>query len=56
MKTILETCASREGVLKGELRGQQFAASLTKVLRHDAEAVYGVPSTFFANTYPTGGA
>jgi len=55
MKTIFETCVPREEVLKGELREQQFAASLTKVLRGNAEAVYGDAATFFANTYPTGG-
>jgi len=55
LKTIFETCTPREEVLKGELREQQFAASLTKVLRSEADAVYGDPSSFFANTYPTGG-
>jgi hypothetical protein len=55
MKTIFETCTPRDEVLKGELKEQQFAASLTKVLRGTAEAVYGDPATFFANTYPTGG-
>jgi hypothetical protein len=42
-------------VLRGELRAQQFAASLTKVLRGEADEVYGDPDRFFANTYPTGG-
>ncbi len=37
------------------MKEQQFAASLTKVLRGNAEAVYGEPATFFANTYATGG-
>ena len=55
LKTIFETCTPREEVLKGELKEQQFAASLTKVLRGTAEEVYGEPATFFANTYPTGG-
>jgi len=55
MQTIFETCTPRPEVLKGELKEQQFAASLTKVLRGTAEAVYGDPATFFANTYPTGG-
>src|SRR5271168_5535572 len=55
MKTIFETCVPRDEVLRGELREQQFAASLTKVLRGNADAVYGDPATFFANTYPTGG-
>ena len=31
----------RDEVLRGELREQQFAASLTKVLRGDADEVYG---------------
>ena len=55
MRTIFETCQPREEVLRGELREQQFAASLTRVLRRDADAVYGDPSTFFKNTYATGG-
>ncbi|GIW55575.1 MAG: hypothetical protein KatS3mg082_1979 [Nitrospiraceae bacterium] len=55
MKTIFETCQPRDEVLRGELREQQFAASLTKVLRGTADDVYGDPSTFFANTYPTSG-
>src|SRR4029077_5945706 len=45
----------RDEVLRGELREQQFAASLTRVLRGDADPVYGDPATFFQNTYPTGG-
>ena len=55
MKSIFETCVPREEVLRGELREQQFAASLTKVLRGDADEVYGDAPTFFANTYATGG-
>jgi hypothetical protein len=42
-------------VLTGELKDQQFAASLTKVLRGTADAVYGDAETFFANTYATKG-
>jgi hypothetical protein len=55
MKTIFETCQPRDEVLRGELREQQFAASLTKVLRGVADDIYGDPSAFFANTYPTSG-
>jgi predicted AAA+ superfamily ATPase len=55
MRTVFETCQPREEVLRGELREQQFAASLTRVLRGDADAVYGDPPTFFKNTYATGG-
>ncbi len=55
MKTIFKTCSPRDEVVKGELKEQQFAASLTRVLRQNAEAVYGDPATFFANTYPTKG-
>lgn len=55
MKSIFETCVPREEVLRGELREQQFAASLTKVLRGTADAVYGDPASFFANTYATSG-
>jgi predicted AAA+ superfamily ATPase len=55
MKTIFETCQPRDEVLLGELREQQFAASLTKVLRGSADDVYSDPTAFFANTYPTSG-
>jgi len=55
MKSIFETCDPREEVLEGELREQQFAASLTRVLRGDADEVYGNATTFFENTYPTSG-
>src|SRR5438477_13157477 len=55
MKSIFETCQPRDEVLRGELREQQFAASLTKVLRGNADEVYGDPATFFANTFATGG-
>jgi hypothetical protein len=55
MKSIFETCVPREEVLRGELREQQFAASLTKVLRGNADEVYGDAPTFFANTYATSG-
>ena len=55
MKTMFDACTPREEVLKGELKEQQFAASLTKVLRGTADAVYGDAATFFANTYATKG-
>src|SRR5437899_1848299 len=55
LKSVFETCTPRDEVLNGELREQQFAASLTKVLRGEADEVYGEPTRFFANTYPTGG-
>lgn len=55
MKSIFQTCVPRDEVLRGELREQQFAASLTKVLRGTADPVYGEASTFFANTYATAG-
>lgn len=55
MKSIFETCSPREEVLRGELREQQFAASLTKVLRGTADEVYGDAATFFSNTFATGG-
>ena len=55
LKTIFENCKPREEVLRGELREQQFAASLTNVLRGGADEVYGDPTKFFANTFPTGG-
>jgi hypothetical protein len=55
MRTVFETCQPRDEVLRGELREQQFAASLTRVLRGDADAVYGDPATFFRSTYATGG-
>lgn len=55
MKTIFETCKPRDEVLSGELREQQFAASLTKVLRGGADEVYGDATKFFSNTFATGG-
>lgn len=55
MQTVFDVCQPREEVLRGDLREQQFAASLTKVLRGNADAVYGDPASFFANTYATGG-
>lgn len=55
MQTIFDVCQPRDEVLSGELREQQFAASLTKVLRGGADPVYGDPASFFANTYATGG-
>lgn len=55
LKTIFDTCKPRAEVLTGELKEQEFAASLTKVLRGDADAVYQDPSRFFNNTYPTSG-
>jgi hypothetical protein len=55
MKTIFETCKPRDEVLSGELREQQFAASLTKVISGGADHVYGDPTIFFSNTFPTGG-
>jgi predicted AAA+ superfamily ATPase len=55
MKSIFQTCKPRDEVLRGELREQQFAASLTKVLRGNADPVYGEATTFFANTYATAG-
>jgi len=55
MKTIFDACEPRDEILRGQLREEQFAASLTKVLRGTADAVYGDPATFFASTYPTGG-
>jgi len=54
-RTVLETCQPRNEVLRGELREQQFAASLTRVFRREADPVYGEPTSFFQNTYPTGG-
>lgn len=55
METIFKTCQPRDEVLRGELLEQQFAASLTRVLRGHADDVYGTPEAFFANTYPTSG-
>ena len=55
MRTIFAACTPRDEVIKGELKEQEFAASLTKVLRGTAEPVYQDPATLFANTYPTEG-
>src|SRR3990172_10475839 len=53
MKPIFETCEPRPEVLKGELRDDIFAARLRDVLEDGAEDVYGKPSVFFENSYPT---
>ena len=55
MKNIFDACVPRDEVLQGELREQQFAASLTRVLRGTADPVYGDAATFFANTFATSG-
>ncbi len=55
MRTIFQACQPRDEVLRGELREQRFAASLTRVLRGDADPVYSDPATFFQNTYATSG-
>lgn len=55
MKTIFENCDPRPEVLKGDLREDIFAASLTDVLAETADPVYQDPSVFFENTYPTSG-
>jgi uncharacterized protein DUF499 len=55
MQTIFQCCQPRDEVLSGDLREQQFAASLTKVLRGNADAVYGDAPVFFSNTFATSG-
>lgn len=55
MKTIFDACQPRPEVLQGDLREQQFAASLTRVLRGTADDVYSDASTYFSNTFPTSG-
>ena len=55
LKTVFDTCKPRSEILSGVLKEQEFAASLTKVLRGTADVVYQDPAIFFANTYPTSG-
>ena len=53
MKRIFETSVPRDEVLRGELRDQQFAASLTKVLRGNADEIF---AGFAGNNTFDGGA
>jgi hypothetical protein len=55
MQTVFETCDPRPEVLRGELREESFAARLRDVIERRADPVYGDPTVFFANTYPTDG-
>ncbi|NLE57739.1 MAG: ATP-binding protein, partial [Planctomycetes bacterium] len=55
LRGVFETCKPRPEILSGVLKEQEFAASLTKVLRGTADPVYQDPASFFANTYPTSG-
>jgi predicted AAA+ superfamily ATPase len=55
MKPIIQTCQPRSEVLQGELRDDIFAARLRDVMEDHAEEVYGTPSVFFENTFPTDG-
>jgi hypothetical protein len=54
LKTCIETCKPRDEVQRRAER-ERFAASLTKVLRHQPEETYGDPTRFAANIDPTGG-
>ena len=53
MEPIFKSCEPRPEVLKGELRDDIFAARLRDVMEGRAEDVYGKPSVFFDNSYPT---
>src|SRR5258708_1221716 len=53
VKPIFEAGGPRPEVLKGELRDDIFAARLRDVIEDHAEDVYGKPSVFFDNSYPT---
>jgi len=55
MQTIYDLCVPRNEVLKGELREDIFAARLKDVMDDRADPVYGDPTVFFDNTYPTAG-
>lgn len=53
---LREACVPRDDVLEGGLADNHFAAQLDKVVRDaDHYPVYGDPSAFFAQTYPTSG-
>lgn len=55
MYSVFSACEPRPEVLSGELREEIFAARLRDVIEGTADAVYGEPSLFFDNTYPTDG-
>lgn len=55
MQSIFDLCEPRDEVLKGVLSEDIFAARLKDVMDDHADAVYGDPTTFFENTYPTSG-
>ena len=50
---LSKTVQPRPDVLEGALVDSVFAANLDDVLRGDAPAVYGDPTRFFAQTYPS---
>ncbi len=55
MQTIFDGCEPRDEVLRGELKDEIFAARLADVVSGVAEDVYGNPTQYFENTYPTSG-
>lgn len=55
MKTIFDLCQPRTDVLEGRIKGEEFAADLSKVVRRTAVAEYADPALFFHYTYPTRG-
>ncbi len=55
MRSIFDLCTPRDEVLHGELREDIFAARLKDVIDGHADPIYGDPSVFFENTYPTAG-
>src|ERR1022692_4742594 len=55
MESLFELVRPRDDVMSGELTEAKFAASLQEVAAGTAQDAYGVPETFFAGTYPSGG-
>ncbi len=55
MRSIFDLCTPRDEVLHGELREDIFAARLKDVIDDHADPIYGDPTVFFDNTYPTTG-
>jgi hypothetical protein len=53
--SIFELCEPRRDVVEGRLDDASLAADLAQVLAGKAPPIYGQPSLFFANTYPTRG-
>jgi len=55
MQTIFDLCQPRKDVLDGQLRDEDFAADLSKVVNGSAPPEYRDPALFFSYSHPTRG-